>query len=284
MRPSLVALSVSLLLRAAPAAAQGFCAPPKDSHEAQMFAAYSVPLAYALAESPSPLRPGAVRLGLEVTYLPDIDEQLRTATVCRPGKGPENTDFLFAYPRPRAAVGLPAGFRFEVSWIPPVRLNGVKSNLVGISLDRGIPLGSRAGELLLRAHATFGLIRAPITCDDNDLADPSSECFQGTRSDDRYHPNIFGVEGVFAWSLGGGTVRPFIGGGANVLHPRFQVNFTNQFGSLDDTRVEVDLTRGALFAGATWTPSPGLGLSGSIYAAPGDAVTGRVVLSYAVRR
>jgi hypothetical protein len=62
------------------------------------------------------------------------------------------------------------------------------------------------------------------------------------------------------------------------------VNFTNQFGSTDSTRVEVNLTRGALLAGATWLASPGLGLTGEIYASPGDAVTGRVALSYAIRR
>ena len=78
-------------------------------------------------------------------------------------------------------------------------------------------------------------------------------------------------------------MRPFVGGGLNLLRPRFQVNFTNQFGQLDDTKVRVNLTRGALFGGATWAAAPGLGLSGEIYGAPGDAVTGRLMASYAVR-
>ena len=273
-------LCVLLALRAGPAAAQGTCTPPADSHEAQMFAAYSVPLAYAFGEASGALPPGAVRLMLEGTYLPKIAEDLRTATFCRPGKGPENTHFLFAYPRPRMAVGLPAGFRFEASWIPPVRLNQVESNLVGLSLDRSIPIGSGGAEVVLRAHATLGLIRAPITCDEENLADPSSECFQGTKSDDHYHPNIFGAEAVYAWSLGQGKVHPFMGAGVNILHPRLQVNFTNSAGSTDSTRVEVNMTRGALLAGATWAAAGGFGLTGEIYGAPGDAVTGRVVASY----
>jgi hypothetical protein len=62
------------------------------------------------------------------------------------------------------------------------------------------------------------------------------------------------------------------------------VNFTNRFGDLDDSRVEVDLTRGAIFGGATWAASRVLGVTGEIYASPGDAVTGRVMLSYALRR
>jgi hypothetical protein len=134
-----------------------------------------------------------------------------------------------------------------------------------------------------RAHATFGLIRAAITCPEEELQNAGSECFQGTRSDDRYHPTTIGLEGVLGWPLGGGRVRPFVGAGLNLLRPRFQVNFTNQFGELDDTKIRVNLTRGALFGGATWAAAPGLGLSGEIYGAPGDAVTGRVMASYAVR-
>ncbi|MGH7498353.1 MAG: hypothetical protein ACREL3_05830 [Gemmatimonadales bacterium] len=283
MRASLAALWVSLLFRPCTVAAQGLCTPPKDSHEAQLLAAYSVPLAYAFAGSTGTLAPGAVRLMLEGTYLPKIAEDIRTPTICRPGKGPENTDLLFAYPRPRAAIGLPGGLQLEASWVPPVRLNQVKSNLVGFSLARGFPIGASGTELMLRAHGTFGVIQGPITCDDEELADPSTECYLGTRSDDHYHPNILGVEGIFAWSLGGGRVRPFVGAGANVLHPRFQVNFTNQFGALDNTKVEVDMTRGALLGGATWVAASGLGLTGEIYGAPGDAVTGRVALSYLLR-
>ena len=51
----------------------------------------------------------------------------------------------------------------------------------------------------------------------------------------------------------------------------------------DNRKVEVDLTRGALFAGATWAAAQRVGLSGEIYGAPGDAMTGRVALSYLTR-
>jgi len=61
------------------------------------------------------------------------------------------------------------------------------------------------------------------------------------------------------------------------------VNFTNRFGDLDNTKVEVNLTRGALFGGATWMATSSLGLSGEIYGAPGDEVTGRLMASYGVR-
>jgi hypothetical protein len=69
-----------------------------------------------------------------------------------------------------------------------------------------------------------------------------------------------------------------------VLHPRFEVNFTNSSGFTDNTRVRVNLTRGVIFGGATWVPSPRLGISGEIYWAPVEAVTGRLMLSYAIRQ
>jgi hypothetical protein len=282
MRPTVVLLCV-LLPGPTAAAAQGTCSPPDDSHEAHLLADFSVPLAYSLLEAPSVVAPGGVRVMLEGTYLPDIDEETRTATICRPGKGPEKANLLFAFPRPRAALGLPGGLLLEASWIPPVRLNGVKSNVIGISLEGALPLGGSNTVLAVRAHGTFGLIRAPITCPEEALADPASECYQGTRSDDHYHPNIFGAEAALGWSLGAGRVRPFVGAGVNVLHPRFQVNFTNRFGQLDNTRIEVNLTRAVMFGGATWSPRAGWGVTGEIYSAPSDKVTGRLALSYGIR-
>jgi hypothetical protein len=279
---SLVLWSCLTLLSPAVCLAQGDCFPPKDSHEAQLFAALAVPLAFSLPEAPSPVAPGQVRLALEATYLPNISAEIRTPTICRPGKGPENIDQLPGFLRPRVSVSLPARVQFEASWIPPVRLNGVKANLVGLSLQRSFPIAAGGTLLTVRTHGAFGLIRAPFTCDEAALQDANSVCFRGTRSDDRFHPNIFGAEAAVSWSLAEGRIRPFLGGGINVLHPRFQVNFTDQFGELDNRKVEVDLTRGALFAGATWAPAGGFALSGQIYSAPGDAVTGRLAASYLI--
>jgi hypothetical protein len=283
MRQVLLAFTLLGAHAAAALAQQRLCTPTNDSHEAQLFEALAVPIAYATAESPEAMAPGSVRVALEGTYLPNIDETTRTPTQCRPGKGPEHTDFLFAFPRPRITVGLPAGLVAEASWIPPIRLNGVQSNLVGLSLARGVPIGTGGTALTLRAHGTFGRIRAAITCPEEELQNPISECFQGTLSDDHYHPNTFGLEGVLGWSLGQGRVRPFVGAGLNLLRPRFQVNFTNRLGELDDTKVRINLTRGALLGGATWAAGRALALSGEIYGAPGDAVTGRLMASYLLR-
>jgi hypothetical protein len=158
-----------------------------------------------------------------------------------------------------------------------VRVNGVKANLFGFALTETV--GHRDGlAAAIRAHATFGSVHAPVTCDRDALADPVSECFDGTLSDDRYSPNIMGVDLSVGWAMAGGRLRPYLGSGYNRLEPRFQVNFTNQFGTTDRTSVAVNLDRVAMFGGAAWQLTDRLAITGEIYAAAADAATGRLVI------
>lgn len=254
--------------------AQGDCYPGRESNEAKTLAIFSVPLAYAPLVAPR-AEPPRWRLGLEVSTLPNIDEATRTPTVCRPGKGPENTDLLPALVRPRVAAWLGPGLVLDASWIPPVRINGVKANLFGVALgwDRAM---SPSVTLGLRAHGTFGEVNAPITCPEEALADPASECFEGTESDDSYKPNIFGADARLGFGAAETKVHPYAGLGYNRLQPRFQVNFTNSAGELDDRRVIVDMNRLAVFGGLTWRLGESLGLAGEVYSTPADAVTLRI--------
>jgi hypothetical protein len=90
------------------------------------------------------------------------------------------------------------------------------------------------------------------------------------------------VDVAIGGSLAGGRLRPYGGAGYNRLQPRFQVNFIDQGGVLDDRRVQVDLDRFVVFGGATWQVGTRLGITGEVYAAPADAVTGRVIVRTAV--
>ncbi|HEU5169646.1 MAG TPA: hypothetical protein VFU46_03860 [Gemmatimonadales bacterium] len=251
------------------------CRPPKTSNEANAFGMTSVSLAFGRAQAPE-LLPG-LRFGLEAAYMPHIDDATATPTICRPGKGPENVNLTPVLPRPRLALPLPFGLALEASWLPPARVGGVKPNLFGFSLGRSF--GNIDGVIVaVRGHATIGSIRAPITCNDEALADPSSECFDGTESDDKYSPNVFGADLAVSAPAAGGRLRPYLGAGYSRLEPRFQVNFTNSVGDVDTTRVLVNLDRLAVFGGATWVLSYRFTLSGEVYAMPSDAVTARLVL------
>ena len=195
--------AVGLVLCALPgelAAQYDECRPGPGSNEAKTLALFSVPLTFSQAAAPG--RPGGITLGIEGANVPSVDPAVATPTICRPGKGPENTDLLAGIARPRIGVPLPLGLALEASWIPPVRVNGVKANLIGVALARSVVLTPRmtAG---LRAHATFGEIHAPVTCDHQALGDPASECFHGHVSDDRLSPNIFGLDASLGWRLAG---------------------------------------------------------------------------------
>jgi hypothetical protein len=251
------------------------CFPSPSSNEARTMAKFGVPLAFSAASAPERRASGSFRAGIELSLVPTVDRETTTPTVCRPGKGPENTELLSLVPRPRLSVSLPAGFALEASWIPPVRIAEVKANLVGVALSHTASLRARGAALTVRVHGTFGVIKAPVTCDDAALADPASECYQGTRSDDAFHPNVFGIDVAVGWSLGR-SLRPYMGAGFSRLHPRFQVDFTNQFDQVDRRKVSVDLNRGVLFAGATWQARRAFEVSGEIYSAPADAITARV--------
>lgn len=265
-----------LTLAAAPAlSAQGNCYPDTDSREADLFAHFSAPLAFSAAQAPWIYRPGSVQLGLEGTLIPDASDRIATPTTCRPGKEAENVNLLAAFPRPRLAYSLMHGVLLEASWTPPVRINGVKPNLWSFALSRAVPFNQRGALLTGRLHATIGSIKGPFTCGDEALQNPVSECFQGTRSSDRYSPNVFGAELALGFPMAGGRFRPYFGSGYNILHPRFQVHFRNAVGDLDRRKVEVNLSRVALFGGATYAPSRDLLISAEAYSTPSDLVTAR---------
>jgi hypothetical protein len=121
----------------------------------------------------------------------------------------------------------------------------------------------------------FGSLYAPVTCDDAALRDATSICNGGTRSDDRWTPGVYGVEAA----IGGGNhrVKPHAGIGYTILRPRFQVYFTNAAGSVDRRKVEVNLERVALFAGAS-VRLGALDFTGEAYGTVSDAIAGRLVV------
>jgi hypothetical protein len=263
----------------AAAAAQRACLPGPNSNEARTLARSSVPLAFSAAGAPESFR--VFQVGVEVASVPSIDPATATPTVCRPGKGPENTNLLPVFPRPRVTLSMPGRLTLEASWIPPVPVNGVRANLFGLALGKSF--GQPDGIVLaIRGDATFGSINAPITCGDRALADPSSECYRGQRSDDRFQPNIFGADFTFSAPLVRGRLRPYVGAGYNNLRPRLQVHFVNQFGELDNTSVEVSLNRVSVFGGATWAATARFSVSGELYTVPADGMSGRLVVRTAL--
>lgn len=285
-----LALLPALLAAALPLAAQNDCTLghlPDDSHEAEIFKIRGAATAFGRASAPSAYHPGAVVLMMEATTLQTIDAATATPTYCRPGKPAENVNLMSVLPRPRVIFATLDGVTVEASWIPPITVNDVKANVLGFALARSITAGP--GVLSIRGAATLGEIRAPITCTEEQIAvdpsDPSAtECAGGAEpSNDLYKPNSFSIDLTYGWVFAEGAFRPYVGGGANFLRPRFQVDFVDQFSVRQDQKVETNMTRPAFFAGATWVPASRIGLTGEYYVDPGTAWTARFSLQYILK-
>lgn len=280
MRAAAYALGAMFI--AAPLAAQGDCFPRSNSREADLFAHFSTPLAFSNGSAPNLYFPGSVIIGLEATLLPDANDRIATPTTCRPGKGPENVNILPGFIRPRIAYSLGNGNVIEASWIPPVRVDGVKANLWSFAVSRSALLNPKGAVVTGRVHATLGSIRAPFVCGEDDLNDAGSECDGTEISNDKYSPNIFGVELAVGWAWAGGRLRPYLGGGYNILHPRFQVEHTEGTGEVDDRKVEVNLSRWVVFGGLTLQATPRFSISAEGYSSPADNVTLRAKAALAL--
>ncbi len=257
---------------------------PDGSNEAEVFRIRGTSTVFARDASPVTLRPGSIVVLVEGTSLPNIDAGTATPSYCRSGKPAEHVNLIGILPRPRVVFGLADEYTAEVSWVPPVRVHGVKADLLGLALARTVPMGT--GLVSLRANATFGEIRAAITCTQAQVDDPTgpSECAGAPGpSDDHFKPNSFGLDLTYGWPLGSGKLRPYVGAGVNWLRSRFQVDATDSTGFHYDQKVEGNYTRPALFGGATWFPSSRWALTGELFTDPGTTWVGRFGVAYGVK-
>lgn len=256
---------------------------PASSQEAKLMAFYSAPVAYATAAHPIPIKPWHFQLTLEAATVPSADSAKRATNCYAAGKG-ESTNLTQVLARPRLAMGLPLNLIAEVGYIPPITIRDATANLLGVSLAWVLQSGTLAGANVvyqLRAHTLSGSVEGPITCGRDQLqtTQPLQACYGSKISNDRFTPNISGLEGVV--SLDAATYAVYLGAGYSVLDPTLQVDFTNLVGSRDQSKVTtVGLTRTAIMAGGTFRLTQRFDVTGQIYAVPDDLSMFRVMLAW----
>jgi len=263
------------------------CKPPADSHEAKLLAFYEAPVTFSASSAPAPTALWGVRLDVEVSPIPEPGSDIEQTSLCYRSKQ-ENTRLAPLLARPRVTVGLPAGFAVEASYVPPIKVWDADPNLASFAISnvQRLPIASSLGafSLMLRAHGTIGQVKGPITCPTKSLtSDPEQPCYGGTPSNDTFHPYMVGGEGALALASRGGHWSFYAGGGVTRLTPRFQVGFTDGFGGVDTTKVNVNLTRGAAFGGVTAHVTHAVDLSVQIYSVPADVTTFRFGAGYKLR-
>jgi len=275
-----IPMTAGLLLVAGAAWAQGTCKPGDSSNEAEVFRDMSVPLAFSLGQAPWTFLPGAILAVAEVSDIPTIDDKTATPSKCRPGTGPDNWGSVGLAPRLRVGFSLSNAAMLEVSWTPPIRISGVKPNLWSLAVSRTVPVGKRGALMTGRIHFTLGNVRAPVTCSESAVDDPADPCYNGEVSDDKYKPGMYGGELAIGKDFAGGRLRPYAGGGYNLLRPRFEQDGRDSTGQKLDQKVEVNTGQWIVFGGLTWAIAPAFHLSGEAYSAPADAFTWRARATY----
>ncbi len=286
---TLIAVVAAIAVPLAGAAAQTTtCRPDASDNEAKLLAFFATPLAFSPGGMPERMRAGAVHVALDVSYVPSPSRDIIQPERCYGLPKEENTELSPVFPRPRLALGLPGGLSLEASYIPPVRVADAEPHLFSMALAsvrrlRGDALAPGGLDLMLRVHGTAGQVEGAITCPEDRLQQRSlgEACFGEAPSNDTYRPNMFGAEAALARQ--GERLGVYGGLGVTRLVPRFQVGFQQGDGFFDDTRIAVDLTRAALFAGASWAVAPRAAIALELYGVPQDAVTARVSGRWRVR-
>jgi hypothetical protein len=267
------------------ALAQGdVCKPGSDTNEAKMLAYFATPLAFSPSGHAGGMRRGEVRVSFDATYIPAPSSSITSPEVCYSPNKKENTELSPVLPRPRVAIGLGGGFHAEAMYLPPVTVLDATPNMLSMALGytKSLPGGKTA--FSVRGHATIGEVSGPITCSKDVIqtSRPTGLCYATRPSDDTYKPNMYGAEGIVSF---GGTSRwPFyLGAGFTSLRPRFQVGFVDANNVVDDTEIEVDLTRVSAFAGGAWKANPRFALTAELYSVPQDLTTIRLGGSFTLR-
>jgi hypothetical protein len=250
--------------------------------EGRLMAYYSAALTFSPVGAPSLAATAwTAMVGLELGYVPPLSEAQRTAGFSKT----ESTNLLSVFPRPRLVATLPAGLALEASWIPPVRVTGVKANLISAAVSRPISLG-RGLVLTPRVAGMTGSVRAPVTCND-DLALRSegdalffTHVCHGVESDDSFEPTALSGELVLGGTPDGHGITPYAGGGVRVERDRFDVGVRFSDGTFDPNHpiLELDLTRAYGFVCATWS-APMSAFSTELFYAPRSLLTARVQVS-----
>jgi hypothetical protein len=264
------------------------CRPPSASNEARLLAFYSGPIAFSPFRTPEVLEAAAIVAGLEVVLMPDPSDRLTGTGTCFTRQTP-TADLAPSFVRPRFTFGLARGLELEASYVPPIRISGVEPNIASAALSWTRPLRSTwtggAPRVTVRAHGTVGRVRGAITCPSPELqqSNPAGPCYGSRESRDTFEPNMFGLEAGAAWETVITGLAGYAGAGVNWLRPRFQVGFTDANGSVDTTRVYVDLTRFVVFTGVTWHAARPFEVSAQAYSAPEDVTAFRIAGAYKFR-
>lgn len=160
--------------------------------------------------------------------------------------------------RGRLHVGLPAAVTAELSWTPPLEINGGRpQQLFGLALERAL-WGSGAWSLGGRLFAVRGDARGDTTCSRSVArqAPGSTGNLYGCRapSDDTLRMDHEGIELMLSRRLGDGRWQSFVALASTHMNPHVEIEAL-VFNSFDLSELESSGTVQTLSAGTQWQVS-----------------------------
>ncbi|MBI5504413.1 MAG: hypothetical protein HY899_06405 [Deltaproteobacteria bacterium] len=250
------AMSLALVLSGSVALmpANGAAAEHLSSDEPEAWAMFyftSVTLFSGLG-TPRQREPGSVEMALELGNIPHLSTEQRTV-----GFGGTKVEDLNNSPllaRPILTVGLPWSLALSLSYVPPVKVFGVRPNLLAMALERPLLIRGpwTAGA---RLHGQVGYTKGSFTCPSGVAGFPPGSDGNPygceATSNDKAIQNYVGLELSGSYRIDAlGGLAPYLAVGANYLDTAFQVH-AQTFGAPDRTKLSAD----------TWTFSLGAGFA-----------------------
>jgi len=219
--------------------------------------------------APRALEPGQVFLELEGAWVPSLSESERT--VGFNGTKVEDLNRTSVFVRPRAVIGLPRKYSLTLSWVPPIEVNGVEPNLLGIAIGRPL-YEATSWRIGLRGYAQYGTLQADFTCPEDMVAagdDPVHNPFNCVvPSNDEHRVGAVGAELGWGYRAGGSARwEPHLGLSASYLDMEFQVDARHS-GIVDRTLLLADGWTYSVTAGITYHASERWKLVGEAFYSP----------------
>jgi hypothetical protein len=210
---------------------------------------------------------GSIDLGLEGGWIPSLSESQRR--VGFDGTAVEDLNRSPLFGRPRLTVGLPLGFSVEGAWVPPVGINGQRSNLLSAALERPFVVADSL-TLGFRLYGQIGHSKGDFTCPSDVVSQPPGSTGNPKSCDaaskDSATLNNVGLALTGGVKLGGGGAVHFaVGGTYNDLV--FQVGAVTA-GVSDNTRLATHGWTGWVAAGAGWPLGKGASFAAEAFYSP----------------
>lgn len=212
---------------------------------------------------------GSVEVGVELDWLPRLSKSQKR--VGFNGAKEEDLNKAPIFARPRLTVGLPWSVGLTLSYLPPIRIFGVKPHLLALALER--PLYERHPWTFgARLYGQIGQVEGAFTCPKEAAAFPPGSsrnlfgCERKSADTTNQHSGGLELSGSYRIEAAGG-LTPYLAVAGNFLDTKFQVK-TRTFGARDRRRLVANTWTFAASAGVVYPLSERWSLSLGLFYTP----------------